>query len=268
LREDVYETFYFDFFRKVLGKDTPNYAQEVGDCVSFGAKNAIEYLACIDIFVRGEAEKFRPIFPPYLYGTGRVFIGNGQLGNSDGSLGSWQAKAVEKYGAIPSDEEGTPKYSGTVARQWGRRPGPPDKFVELGKQHLVQSTVKVETWEDFVKFICNGYPVTVASNVGFEMQAGSDGFHNRSGSWAHQMCFIGVDDEYEKPYGCLLNSWSDVHGSIKDFKTGEPWPKGTLRVHKKDIESMLAQGDSFAYSQWVGFPEQRLSLSDINTGGT
>jgi hypothetical protein len=74
--------------RKVLGKDTENYPQEIGDCVSFGAKNAIEYLMCCERLLKGDAEKFRPVFAPYLYRTGRIYVGGGQLGNGDGSLGS------------------------------------------------------------------------------------------------------------------------------------------------------------------------------------
>lgn len=264
---EVRRMMLFDIVRKVLGKDTPNYAQQVGDCVSFGAKNAIEYLSCIDILIRGDAEKFKPIFPPYLYGTGRVFIGKGQLGSGDGSLGSWQAKAVEEYGAINSDADGCPSYSGSLARKWGYRPGPPDQFVTIGKKHLVQSTVKVTEWDEAVKFICNGYPITIASNVGFEMGAGNDGFHDMSGSWGHQMCVVGIDDEHTTPYAIILNSWGDVHGRLKDFKSGEELPVGVLRVKKSALQRILSQDDSFAYSQWQGFPAQKLSRSDFNFGG-
>ena len=34
----------WEFTRKVLGKDTDMYPQEIGDCVSFGGKNSLEYL--------------------------------------------------------------------------------------------------------------------------------------------------------------------------------------------------------------------------------
>src|SRR3990167_4557052 len=159
------------------------------NCVSFGAKNAIEYLQCCQILLSGKSEKFKPIFPPYLYGTGRVQAG-GDGGGGDGSLGSWQAKAVMEYGTIPSDLENPkcPSYSGGIARKWGDRPGPPKEFLEVGKTHLVKSAAKISSWEQLCKAISNGYPCTVASNQGFEMTSRDGKFHNPSGNWSHQMC--------------------------------------------------------------------------------
>lgn len=245
----------WDVTRKVLGKDTPNYPQEIGDCVSFGAKNAIEYLICTEMLMNGERETFKPIFPPYLYGTGRVFVGGGQI-NGDGSLGSWMAEAVIKYGAIPSDMEGCPKYSGSIARQWGNRPGPAQKFVDEGKQHPVKKAAQINNWDELVVAICNGYPCTVASNQGFNMEASRDGFHAPSGSWAHQMCIIGVDDEASDPYAIILNNWGDVHGRLKDFNTNEDLPVGVLRVRKRTIERMIAAEETFAFSNFDGFPDR------------
>jgi hypothetical protein len=245
----------WDVTRKVLGKDTENYAQQIGDCVSFGAKNAIEYLTCTEILMNGEREAFKPIFPPYLYGTGRVLIGGGQI-NGDGSLGSWMADAVIKYGAIFSDAEGVPSYSGSIARQWGAPPGPPSKFVEIGKTHPVKSAAKINNWDELVSAICNGYPCTVASNQGFNMEASRDGFHAPSGSWGHQMCFIGVDGDASDPYAIILNNWGDVHGHLKDFTTNEDLPVGVLRVRRRTCEVMINAGETFAYSNFEGFPEQ------------
>lgn len=243
--------------RKVIGKDPDNYAQEVGDCVSFGGKNAIEYVQFFPM-ANGQRLNWTMVFPPYLWGCGRIFIGNNQLGREDGSLGVWQAKAVMQYGAIPKDADGVPPYSGSVARQWGNSPGPDKKFIELGQQHIVKSAAAVTSWEDVVQALTNGFPVTVASNVGFDMAPRSDGFHHYSTHWGHQMCIIGVDDDPSEPYACILNSWGDVMGTVKDFKTGDVWPKGSLRVRKKDILEILKEQDSFAYSAFNGFPAQEI----------
>jgi hypothetical protein len=249
--------------RKLINADPLNYPQEVGDCVSFGAKNAIEYVQFVPM-AKGERLKWTMAFPPYLWGCGRIFIGKNQLGRQDGSVGVWQAEAVKQYGMIAKDAEGVPQYSGSVARQWGNMPGPADKWVTLGKEHLIKTTAPIQSWEDFVQAITNGYPVTVASNVGYTMSVQRDGFHHRQGSWPHQMCFIGVDDDPQDPYACLLNSWGDVFGQVKDFKTGEIWPKGTLRVRKDDVMAQLREQDSFAYSAFVGFPAQELTRDDFN----
>jgi hypothetical protein len=96
------------------------------------------------------------------------------------------------------------------------------------------------------------------------MAARSDGFFHYSTHWGHQMCIIGVDDDPSDPYGAILNSWGDVFGVIKDFKTGDVWPKGTLRVRKKDILSILSEQDSFAYSALDGFPAQQLPDEAFN----
>lgn len=249
--------------RKLILTDPLNYPQEIGDCVSFGGKNAIEYMQFFPM-ANGERLKWTRAFPPYLYGCGRIFIGKGQLGRQDGSLGVWQAKAVQQYGMIASDAQGCPQYSGSVARQWGASPGPNESWVKLGKEKLVQTIALIKTWEDFVAAIMNGYPVTVASNVGYSMTPQRDGFHRREGSWPHQMCFIGVDDDASDPHACLLNSWGDVHGQVKDLKTGELWPKGTLRVRKADVLRMLSEADSWAYSSFNGFPAQELTREDFN----
>jgi hypothetical protein len=254
---DKQRMMLYEVVRKVLNKDTENYAQQVGDCVSFGMKNAIEYLQCCEILINGEREKFHNIFPPYLYGTGRVQIGGGRI-NGDGSLGSWMAAAVIKYGAIASKDPNVPGYSGNVARKWGAPPGPPTEFLNIGKLHLIKSAAQVTSWDQLVAAICNGYPCTVASDQGFNMEASSDGFHAARGSWAHQMCIIGIDNEHPDPYAIILNSWGDAHGRLKDFKTGEQLPIGVLRVRRKTIERMIGQQEVFAVHQYDGQKEQDL----------
>jgi hypothetical protein len=250
----------WEFARKVLGKDTSNYPQEIGDCVSFGAKNAIEHMQMLPI-LNGVRNVFKPQFPPYLYGTGRVQIGGTRLGVFDGSMGVWQAKAVMQYGTIPTDTPGCPKYSGSIARQWGRGQGPPADFLTVGKEHLVKSAALCKDVSAAIAAVKAGYPVTIASNQGFTMTPQSDGYHHPSGSWGHQMCLVGVDtgEGGGKPCCCILNSWGDVMGKVVDFRDPSiVWPVGTLRVTLEVLDSMIRQGDSFIYSLFDGFPAQPL----------
>lgn len=247
----------YDVCRKVLGQDTENYPQQIGDCVSFGAKNATEYLECCEILMKGDLEKFENVFPPYIYGISRCQIGN-DGGSGDGSLGAWAAAGVMKYGMISSKTPNCPAYSGSVAKKWGNS-GPPEEFITVGKTHLVKSAAEVNAVDKILVALQNGYPVTVASNQGFAMEAGSDGFHRASGSWAHQMCIIGIDLDYKTPYVIILNNWGDCHGQLKDFDTGDLLPKGVIRARIDQIErSMIRGGEVFAYSNFDGFPEQRL----------
>lgn len=233
------------------------------NCVSFGAKNATEYLACCDILLRKDAEQFKPVFPPFYYGSGRILIGGWEGSRSDGSLGSYMAKAVEKYGTLFSDEPNVPKYSGAIAKEWGARGALLKPWLPTTQKYLVKSAALVSTWEELVVAIANGYPCTVASSIGFSMEASSDGFHRQTTQWNHQMMIYFACNTYkngEEPYGLILNSWADAHGRLKDFVTGEELPIGTLRVRRKDIEKMLRANETFAFSQYDGFPGQKQKI--------
>lgn len=275
------KSFLHRVVRGVLGRDTPNYPQQIGDCVPFGAKNGTEYLTCAQILSRAAAIfgedrgaiaayvaeariKFRPVFVPYYYGTGRVYVGRGRLGNQDGSLGSWMAQAVMKYGTVFSDEPGLPAYSGSVSKAWGDpNPAPDlDKWKDYGANYLVRSAAQIRTWDDLCAALANNYPCPTASDIGYDMEPGRDGFHRQTDTWAHQMAFIGVDETYkngDEPYALILNNWGDVHGHLRDFEdSSEDLPLGVLRVRRRDAEKHLRAGETFAYSQFQGFPEQKL----------
>lgn len=265
----------WDITRKVLGQDTKNYPQEIGDCVSFGGKNAGEYLTCSEILgkallahrtqtgdfaeiIRAARIKFRPVFPPFYYGTGRIYVGGGQMGREDGSSGSWMAEAVRKYGTLFADEPGVPAYSGSVASEWGYRKAPLDKWEPTAKSFLVRTTTLITSWEELCAALANGYPVTTASDVGYDMEAGRDGFHRQTTTWSHQMCFIGFGTKPE-PYAVILNNWGDVHGRLKDFDDSSDLPVGVLRVRRADAMKHIRAQETFAYSQFDGFPEQDLA---------
>lgn len=240
--------------RKVLGKDTVNYPQQVGDCVSFGGKNALEYLQCVEIAINGDAEEFHPIFPPYLYGTSRINVGGGGLWG-DGSYGVWLQEAVKRFGVLRADAQGVPQYSGSLARSWGSR-GVPAAFLEEGGRHLVLTTAQVRNAGECAEALLSGYPVVVCSNWGFRMEPGADVFHQPRGTWGHCMTIIGFEDHPQYGlYFIILNSWGDVHGRLKDFQTGADLPVGVLRVKGDVVDAMLGQNDSYAYSQFCGFPD-------------
>lgn len=229
------------------------------NCVSWGMKHAVELLECAEILLKGDNEQFKYVFAPYIYGISRVQIGGGRI-NGDGSVGSWAADGVKRFGVLFSDTEGCPPYSGSVAKKWGNRPGPPSNFVEVGKKFPVKSTAAVTTWDELVEALFNYYPVTVASDIGYSMKPGADGFHIQNTSWAHQMCIAGLDKGGDgiEPHVYIWNSWGDAHGTLKDFRTGKQLPPGYLRVKKRDVEKMLRQKDSWAISAFEGFKTRSL----------
>ncbi|NMC81672.1 MAG: hypothetical protein GYA63_02315, partial [Armatimonadetes bacterium] len=205
----------WELAKEVLGREYAAGKQEVGDCVSWGMKQAGEIRSIIEI-ASGQEERFRRWFAPWIYATSRNQIGGGL--NGDGSLGVWAAAAVSKYGILFEDDEGVPPYSGSVARSWGNARNVRDpeygKFMPTASDNPCVC-VEVESVEEAVAMIRDyRRPLTIASSRGFKMEPrvvkGKLVF-TPSGTWMHQMCFVEYDPELPALY--RLNSWgTDAHG--------------------------------------------------------
>lgn len=250
---------FWDFAKKLTGAHLPTFRQLIGDCVSMGAANVVNYLQCRQIIASGLNRTYHPAYQPYIYGISRVQIGKGQLGNEDGSMGIWAAEGCKRYGVLRADFSGVPPYSAQVPKKWGYRPGPPSNFITEAKQYLVNTYASVTDYSDVIEALYNGYPVTVASMQGFKMAPKVDrgkSWGIASGSWAHQMCFIGFDDNPSRPGCYCLNSWGpDAHGNPADDA-----PPGGFWVDADVVTRMVRQEDSFAYSEFAGFPGQELDF--------
>lgn len=236
--------------------------QVIGDCVSFGAAHAVDHTYSFEIAVRQEAEEWLGITSTEdIYGGSRIQIGNGQLGLGDGSIGSWAAKYVSQYGTLlrkKYDHDDLSVYSGERAKRWGNPgQGVPQYLIPIAKQTRIQTVTLVRSYNEARDSIYNGYAVTVASNVGFGSKRDKDGFLRPSGSWAHQMCFIGVDDEYYRKGLLCLNSWP--YQWVSGTERYE-MPPGSFWVDADVADRMLGQGDSFAYSDRLGFPAKKINL--------
>ncbi|QDU62148.1 hypothetical protein Pan216_30150 [Planctomycetes bacterium Pan216] len=257
----------WDFAKQLNGEHIPTATQLVGDCVSQGAANAVNYLAAMEIVRLGEHEELRLAFAPYIYGSARAYVGGGRIPcNQDGAVGVWAAKALQQYGVLAADAEGCPEYSAKIARAWGCD-GPPDQFQQLARAQIVKTFARVTTYDQVRDALANGYPVTVASDVGFRMKGQvEDGklWGIPKGNWAHQMCFVGIDDTADVPRfagggkGAVycLNSWGpDAHGESPDGA-----PPGGFWIGANVVDRMVGQGDSFAFSQFEGFKSQDLDF--------
>lgn len=238
------------------GQHLPTFKQEIGDCVGAGATQAVYRLMNVQIALNGAGEEFRPIFEPYHYACGRCApeAGSGRMGRDpSGSTGSWQAAALKIYGVIPQTPE-LPLYNAKVVSQWATKM-PAAEYIAIGKQHVVQSAAQVKTAEEVRDAICNGYPVTIASNWGGSMRPTvKDGklVNRRTGTWNHQMCIIGYDGTGPVAYWYILNSWgADAFPAPPDDA-----PPGGFWVAKADVDYIVRQGDSFALSAFNGFPAQ------------
>lgn len=233
--------------------------QTIGDCVSMGAAGAVDCLKAVEIALNKESEEWRGITATEpIYAASRVEIGGGRL-SGDGSFGAWAAKAVNQYGTVIRDKFGSidlRTYSGTKARQWGRRGvGCPDELEPHMREHLVRTVSMVRTFEEARDAIANGYPVTVASQQGFTSRRDSQGFCRASGSWPHQMYFMAC--RADRPGLLCMNSWGPnwVSGpKVLDQPDGSFW------VDADVANRMLSRNpDSYCFSQFEGYPSQDLN---------
>jgi hypothetical protein len=250
------DVFLWDACRKATGDLLPPRDQgPVGSCVSFAAAAAVEHLMCVQI-AGGANEGYRDVAQEVIYGGSRVEVGGGRI-RGDGSTGAWAAEFVQKYGVLPRGVYGRydlSRYDPRRCREFGRT-GVPDELEPEVRRHPVKTVAGVRTWDECRAAIRNGYPVMVCSDQGFAMTRDADGFCRPQGTWAHAMAVVGVRGG-PRPGGFLLNSWGpSAHAGPRG--PGDPSPAG-FWADAAVLGRMLGQGDSWAFSGFVGFPARRL----------
>jgi hypothetical protein len=252
----------WDFVLQVRGSHLPNYPQLIGDCVSFGAKNALEYLQCCQIArpPPGEpTDEFHPIDPSFIYGISRHQIGSDKI-RGDGSVGAWAAEGTTSYGVLAADHPQCPPYSAARAKEWGRT-GPPQWALDAAKERLVKSTALIKSAADGCDAITNGYPFTIASNFGTTTIRPKDGRQVAlwNSTWYHQMCVVGYDGSAAsgERYFYVLNSW----GPSSHPMSLQSEPPGGFWVTWKDMDRIVKQNDSWAFSSFDGFPSREIDFS-------
>lgn len=237
----------------------------VHNCVSFGFALCIETLMAVEITLHNEPEEWpdKEIATEWIYGTSRVLVGGGRLGNSDGSLGSWASKAVREHGTLLRKKYGSynlSTYSGSKAKSWGYRGLPSNQLEPIADEHPVKTTSLITSYDQAVDSIFNGYPVAVCSNQGFSSTRDSEGFARASGSWAHCMAFVSMDDESNRPGLLCVNSWgpSWIRGPKRHNQ-----PEGSFWVDAQVADRMLRQQDSYALSNFEGYPRRELNYENL-----
>jgi hypothetical protein len=241
---------------RLAGQYVPH-DQGAPDCVSHAAALAVDALTCVQIAIQKRPQRwagFAATEP--LYGGSRVEIG-GFDGVGGGSTGHWLAEWVAEYGILLRQRYGEHDftyYSAQKAVSYGRR-GVPDSLEPIARLHPVKRMAICTSYVDLCDCLYNGCPVMVCSNVGFgsgTCRRDSEGFLTRKRSpWYHAMTFLGYDDEYRRKGALCFNSWGEnwVTGPTRG-----PQPSSTFWVDANTVDSMLRQGDSFAFSGYIGFP--------------
>lgn len=232
-------------------------AQQDGDCTAWGGRHAIQATLGAQI-VAGGAYEFHTIYPPFLYGAGRVLILKGRIRGA-GCTGAAIAQAAQKYGVLRWDEPGLPAYSRAISQQWGLQ-GPPQQWLDLAAKHKVATVARMQLAGDVRDAICNGYGVTIASNFGTKTIRPRDGRMVAvwNDSWAHQMCIDAYDGSSASGtrYYHVQNSWGpQAHPAPIDDS-----PAGGFWIVEADVERIVRQNDTWAFSAFDGFPAQEMDF--------
>lgn len=245
-----------------------NISQIIGSCVGFGAGNMLLWASLIDALIKKQMERILVPFVPYHYGRGRYH--SGIHGPGSGSLGSGQAKALQQDGFIAVDTEGLPNanfdscifWSESIEYSWSDGARINSKWIDEGSKHTVPNVARVTNTEQAAKLADSYYVFTIASNWGGRMQCPvREGvlLNQHSGTWNHQMWVLDyIDHPSLGRLWWVGNNWRYVHG--KD--PGGPWddntgaPEGGFYVTDKDLQYILSQKDSFAFSDPKGFEDR------------
>lgn len=256
-------TVLWPYYETVTKEKFNPFYQEIGDCVGEAGTLGAQFLSAIQIALMKWNEEWKgPFSVEYSYAASRVEIGGGKIRRGDGSTGSWMAEALQRYGLLPRGIYGQydlTKYRPDLGRAWGRTGvGVPDELEPIAKEHPVKTATLVESWEQAADSISNGYPILLCSGVGYNDQTDRDGFlrHGRI-VWYHAMLLIGVDRRPGKREGgCIANSWGTHWLSGPKHELGTP--AGCFWADRKDIEKAIFEGDSFALSNYTGYPRRNL----------
>lgn len=266
------DVFAFDYERKILGSDLPPPDQgNIGSCVGFGGGGAAQDTILLQCELNGVAWPGAPVCREGVYALSRCEYGN-MCDNSDGSVGAWCAKAVEKGGLLfyqkyPSIDL-TGGYSVSRCKQWGGR-GMPDDLEPTARQRAIKVVTLVDTWEKAWAALGSGYFINICGNISRTTKRQKNGICPQTGNnWAHsqrlrgrctvkggQRCFV---------YG---NSWGDYLGSENadvQLESGRTvtLPPGCYLAPVEDVHKDLKQGDSFLYSSVEGLTPRNLSWRD------
>lgn len=251
------------FFEQVTGQKFRARDQDLGDCVGQASGLGVDVLTAVQIAMLGMTQKWMgPVSTEYLYAASRVEIAGGRL-RGDGSNGSWVVRAMLELGTLLRGKYGNidlTKYRPDLAKLWGAPGnGVPDELEPIGRQHIVKNATLVEAWPEACDAVSNGFPVLICSSPGYTMRADSEGFVSRA--WKrmnHAWLLWGIDTLSKRQGGALCTSWgpNSVRGPAHPLGS----PEGVLWVDAKNIDAMLAQGDSYALSNFDGYPYQQDTL--------
>lgn len=238
----------------------------VHNCVGAGGGNTVFSLAAIEVVRLKDPEEALVPFWPLPYGRSRHHAG--MRGRGEGSLGSTFAQAMREDGIVPANLEGLPKFEDSdgltltknIELEWSDGAAISSNWLEKARKHLVKTTAPCRSADDLREALRNYYPCSFAGDWGGLMQCPVTGnppvlLNRRSGSWGHQQSAHGWWNHPELgEIFYIMNQWGqDTHGRCP---TGAP--PGGYWIKKADADYQCRKGEVFAFSQFTGFPAQKI----------
>ena len=225
----------------------------VHNCVSHSTRNACDVTRAVEIDIKKQKESWIA-----RGATEAIYGARGHGG--EGMSCSRAADFVSRTGGIVLRKNYNgiadfTKYNGRLGAGWGGR-GLPDKVIDIADNHQIKTVSLIRTVEEARDALHNGYGISVCSSYGFSNKRGSKGFAKVSGSWAHAMAWIACDDTNGEPSFLIQNSWG-VWNSGGHPEWG-PIPDGSFLIHADVAAGMLKQNGAYAFSDFDGFPPQKL----------
>lgn len=241
---------------KNLLKFDPNFGpserQVVGDCVSHSTRNAIDLTRACEI-IDGENEEFIA-----RGATEGIYGSRGHSG--EGMTCSGAARFVKQTGGVLIRQKygniDLSSYQGKLASSWGRG-GVPAILTEEAQKRPVRTTSLVTTVTAARDALANGYGISVCSMFGFSSRRDKHGIASPSGSWAHAMAWIAMDDTHEIHKETLFlvqNSWGVWNSGPKRHDQ----PDGSFWIREDVAGEMLNSGGSWVFSDVDGFPARNI----------
>jgi hypothetical protein len=263
----------FVFVLKYFPGCLPGAAQERGDCVSHGVKNAVlTTLACDIASGKPDQETGKmegvPEIPPAGVTEGalstewfywfRGYSGDGWSCDAAANVAIEQGIMLRK----PYPELGIDltNYSGSLAGKYGRSE-PPAPMQAEGAKHIVRGSVEIDGFETLRDFMANGYGINGCGGEGWSSQRDENGFSKQSGRWSHSMAVIGADDrdiikqKYGEPLILIQNSWGKFNtGGRRILGTQVDIPEGSFWAKWSDCDGRY----HVAHSSVNGWPAKTL----------
>lgn len=250
---------------QAIGFEFPGFIQHTGSCVGVSSGGVCFTTLTVEVVRLGDPEQILVPFWPLPYGRGRFH--SGINGSGEGSSGTGQAEAYREDGVVPFATDGLPTFSikdgmlsvgSSVEMEWSNGAKVSQKWLEQSRKHPIKSTALCRNADAVREAIVNGYAVTEASMYGFNAKVEGNPavlLGRRGPRWAHQMFLLGW---WEHPQlgelFFLMNQWgASAHG--KDPAGG---PSGGVWITKADVDWFCQEQETYAYSQFQGFPAQNV----------